>query len=74
MYVRGLDYLAAVGAPRDPRANDAIDLVHAKRGTDGRWPLQNRHTGRLHFTMESGGKPSRWNTLRALRVLRWWVE
>jgi hypothetical protein len=72
--LRGLDYLASVDAPRDPRVEDAIELLVSKRRPDGRWTLQNRHQGRLHFAMEEGGKPSRWNTLRALRVLRWWEE
>jgi len=70
--LRALEYFAAVNAARDPRFEDAIDLLVSKRRPDGRWTLQNRHQGRLHFAMEQGGKPSRWNTLRALRVLKWW--
>ncbi|MBT8246207.1 MAG: hypothetical protein HKO82_01275 [Acidimicrobiia bacterium] len=72
--LRGLDYLAAVDAGQDPRIEDAIDLVNSKRRDDGTWVLQHPHTGRLHFRMEQGGKPSRWNTLRALRVLKWWSQ
>jgi hypothetical protein len=72
--LRGLDYLAAVAANRDTRIQDAIDLLISKRRADGRWPLQHPHPARLHFKMEQGGKPSRWNTLRAMRVLRWWEE
>ena len=60
--------------PDDPRIEDAIDLLSSKRRTDGRWTLQHPHQGRLHFRMEQGGQPSRWNTLRAMRVLRWWGE
>ena len=53
----------------------AIDLVVSKRDADGRWALENPHTGRLHFAMDDGeGKPSRWNTLRAMRVLRWYEQ
>ncbi|HEX3508172.1 MAG TPA: hypothetical protein VHW94_07255, partial [Candidatus Dormibacteraeota bacterium] len=70
--LRGLDYLRAAGAGPDERWGEAIDLVESKRDADGRWLLENRHPGRLHFAMDEGeGRPSRWNTLRALRVLRW---
>jgi hypothetical protein len=73
--LRGLDYLRAAGADRDERLGEAIDLVESKRDTDGRWPLENPHPGRLHFAIDEGeGKPSRWNTLRAMRVLRWYHE
>jgi hypothetical protein len=69
--LRGLDHLQNAGAPRDDRCMDAIDLLVSKRRTDGTWPLQHRHTGKVWFDMEKHGGPSRWNTLRALRVLRW---
>lgn len=68
--LRGLVYLTDAGAQLDSRAEEALDLVRSKRRSDGRWPLQNPHPGLTHFEMEEGaGKPSRWNTLRALRVL-----
>jgi hypothetical protein len=70
--LRALDHFQAVGAPRDPRLADAIDLVHRGRGEDGRWPLQQVHRGKTYFELERQGAPSRWNTLRALRVLKWW--
>ncbi len=71
--LRGLEYFRAAGAPPDPRCGEAIDLVHQRRRGDGRWPLQHTHRARTHFEMEDGdGEPSRWNTLRALRVLRWY--
>ncbi len=70
--LRGLDYLRAAGVAPDKRVAEAIGLVEKRRGEDGRWPLQNPHPGLLHFAMEGEGKPSRWNTLRALRVLRWY--
>ncbi len=70
--LRGLDYFQRIGAPRDPRFAEAVALVEGKRRADGTWPLQNRHAGRAHFEMEQPGQPSRWNTLRALRVLNWW--
>ena len=70
--LRGLDYFRATGEPPDERCAEAIDLVAAKRDANGRWPLENVHQGPTHFTMEEPeGAPSRWNTLRALRVLRW---
>ncbi|MGH8944596.1 MAG: hypothetical protein ACRDVL_00410 [Acidimicrobiia bacterium] len=70
--LRGLDYLRDAGLTPDERAEEAIALVESKPDPDGRWPLQNPHRGREHFQMEDGaGKPSRWNTLRALRVIRW---
>jgi len=71
--LRGLDYFRAAGTAPDERMAEAIELVVSKRDADGRWPLENPHTGRLHFAMDEGeGKPSRWNTLRAMRVLRWY--
>jgi hypothetical protein len=70
--LRALDYFQAVGAPRDPRLTEAIDIVRSARGDDGRWPLQNCYKGKTYFELERLGAPSRWNTLRALRVLKWW--
>jgi hypothetical protein len=71
--LRGLDYLREAGAEPDERVDEAIELVESKRDADGRWRLESPHEGRLHFAMDEGeGSPSRWNTLRALRVLRWY--
>jgi hypothetical protein len=70
--LRGLDYLRECGARRDTRLEEAIMLVQARRKDDGRWLLQNRYPGRTFFELENLGEPSRWNTLRALRVLGWW--
>ena len=68
----GLDYLRRAGVAPDERMAEAIDLVGKKRDQLGRWPLENPHPGPAHVEMEGGaGEPSRWNTLRALRVLRW---
>lgn len=70
--LRGLDYFRAAGERPDSRVAEAIEVVKGNRGPDGRWPLQNVHAGEAHFEMDDGeGKPSRWNTLRALRVLDW---
>ena len=49
-----------------------IDLLNAKRRPDGLWPLEHKYAAKVFFNMERVGKPSRWVTLRALRVLRWW--
>ncbi len=70
--LRGLDHLASAGAPRDQRFAEGIELVRARRTAAGRWKLQNRHRGLEHFLMEKTADESRWNTLRALRVLKWW--
>ena len=68
----GLDYLRRAGAKPDERTAEAIDLIRGKRDDLGRWPLENPHPGPVYFEMEgAAGEPSRWNTLRALRVLRW---
>ncbi len=69
--LRALDYLRDAGHdPADERLAEAIGIVEDHRDPDGRWPLQNVHEGESHFEMDDGeGKPSRWNTLRALRVL-----
>lgn len=70
--LRGLDYFRTIGDAPDPRMDEAIALVRSKKGPDGKWLLENTHSGRVHFELEDGdGRPSRWNTLRALRVLNW---
>jgi hypothetical protein len=71
--LRALDYFACSGADPDPRMAQALEVVRSKRQPDGRWLLDRIHPGRVHFDIEGGvGTPSRWNTLRALRVLTWW--
>jgi hypothetical protein len=70
--LRALDHFRNADV-RDSRLQEAIELVDGKESKDGVWTLQNPHRGRVHFDMEEGaGKPSRWNTLRALRVLQWY--
>jgi hypothetical protein len=70
--LRGLDYLRAAGVRPDERTGEAVQVVASKRGPDGRWLLENPHDDELQFEMgEAEGQPSRWITLRALRVLRW---
>lgn len=70
--LRALDYFQEAKTERDERLSDAIEILKKKQDRNGRWPLQNRHPGRTFFEMEKQGQPSRWNTLRALRVLNWW--
>jgi len=70
--LRALDYFQSVDAPRDPRLADAIGIVEETQCEDGRWTLQHSYKGKTYFEMERPGSPSRWNTLRALRVLKWW--
>lgn len=68
--LRALDYFRSAGVGYDRRMEDAVTVLLNKRRPDGRWPLQARHPGQTHFEMEQPGAPSRWNTLRALRVLK----
>jgi hypothetical protein len=85
--LRALDYFRRAGTARDrrpgsgpetrpdPRLAEAVEIVRSKQQPDGRWPLDHLHPGRVHVDLEDDvGGPSRWNTLRALRVLRWWEE
>jgi hypothetical protein len=70
--LRGLDYFRDAEAKYDLRLEDGLRLVEQRRHADGRWRLQNEYPGKVFFRLESIGRPSRWNTLRALRVLKWW--
>jgi hypothetical protein len=71
--LRALDYLRAAGVQPDVRMGDALHVVESGRQADGRWLLDRTHDEALAFPFgESVGQPSRWNTLRALRVLRWY--
>jgi hypothetical protein len=71
--LRALDYFRRAGAESGPRLAEAVDVLRSRRQQDGRWLLDRVHPGRVHFPLEAGvGQPSRWNTLRALRVLNWW--
>jgi hypothetical protein len=77
--LRALDYFReafrATGEAPDPRLAEAVALVRSKQQPDGTWLLENTHPGAVHFSMEDGdGRPSRWNTLRALRVLNWYDQ
>jgi hypothetical protein len=67
--LRALDYFQFAGIGYDPRMQEALDVLKKKRRQDGKWVVQAKHPGQTHFEMEKTGDPSRWNTLRALRVL-----
>ncbi len=71
--LRGLEYFRTVGGRPDPRLDDAVTLLRSKQQADGTWLLEHTHAGAVHFAMEGpDGTPSRWNTLRAMRLLRWY--
>jgi hypothetical protein len=73
--LRALDYFREAERRPDPRMGDAVSLIKNRRQTDGRWLLERAYDEPLPFSLgESVGEPSRWNTLRALRVLRWYEE
>jgi len=67
--LRALIYFVDAGVPYDPRMEDALEILVSKRRNDGTWPVQAKHPGQVHFDMEQTGTSSRFNTLRALRVL-----
>ncbi|MBO0703481.1 MAG: squalene cyclase, partial [Candidatus Dormibacteraeota bacterium] len=75
--LRALDYFRSAaeltGAAADPRLGEAVAHVRSRRSSDGRWRLDWSLPGRVWFDVDQGpGEPSRWITLRAMRVLRWW--
>jgi hypothetical protein len=73
--LRGLEHFRAAGGPPDGRVAEAIGVVEGHREADGRWSLGTVHAGEAHVEMEAGeGEPSRWITLRALRVLDWYAR
>ena len=65
-----LDYFQYAQVPWDERIQRAIDILLKKQNKNGTWNVQAKHAGQTHFDMEKAGKPSRWNTLRALRILK----
>lgn len=72
--LRALDFFRAADIDYDERMQPALNVLHKKRRKDGTWPVQAKHPGQVHFDMEHTGRPSRWNTLRALRVLKRYSE
>jgi hypothetical protein len=71
--LRALDYFRLAGETPNSRMDEAIELLRSKKQHNGTWMLENTHPGKIHFALEDGdGRPSRWNTLRTLRILRWY--
>lgn len=70
--LRGLDHLRDAECLPDDRAEGAVAIVSRRRRGDGKWSVGPSYSGLRHFKMENGRHPGRWNTLRALRVLKWW--
>ena len=68
--LRALDYFQYEQLPWDDRLQSAIDVLMKKRNKEGTWKVNAHYPGKQHFIMEKAGQPSRWNTLRALRVLK----
>jgi len=68
--LRCLDYFQSIDLPFDARMREAIDILHKKRNKNGTFPVQHKLPGLVHFDMEKPARESRWNTLRALRVLK----
>jgi len=68
--LRALEYFRLAGVEYDFRMDAAVQVLLKKQRADNTWPVQARHPGQTHFDMEKTGEPSRWNTLRALRVLQ----
>jgi hypothetical protein len=68
--LRGLSVLTKLGYTRDERLNDALEILLQKQNAEGRWILESTPSGRMHTSLEQKGKPSKWITLQALRVLK----
>lgn len=68
--LKALDYFQHAKVDYDHRMKEAIEVILRKRTKEGLWKLPSKHPGQTHFDMEKAGEPSRWNTLRALRVLK----
>jgi hypothetical protein len=67
-----MDYFQLANAKYDKRMNEAIEVILRKRTKEGLWKQASKHPGKTHFEMEEPGNPSRWNTLRAMRVLKYY--
>jgi hypothetical protein len=73
--LRGLDYLRSAGCEPDERVTEAVEIVEERRHQNGRWPMNHLHADRLGFPLEpETGRASRWNTMRAMRVLKWYYR
>lgn len=72
--LRALEYFRLAGAVYDDRMQEALDIIYKKRTSDGRWKMPAQYPGAAHFDMEETGKFSRWNTLRAMRVIEYFTQ
>lgn len=72
--LKAMDYFQLAGVQYDDRMEEAIQVIQSKKNKDGLWKLASNHPGQTHFDMEKPGAPSRWNTLRALRVLKYYQK
>lgn len=70
--LKAMDYFQLANVSYDNRMDEAIELIQKKRNKEGQWRPSSKHTGKTHFRMEPAREPSRWNTLRALRVLKFY--
>ena len=68
--LKALDYFQFAKVDYDHRMKEAFEIILKKKTKEGLWKLPSKHPGQTHFEMEQAGEPSRWNTLRALRVLK----
>ncbi len=68
--LRAMDFFQYAGIEWDDRMKATIDVLKSKRNNEGSWNMQAAHPGQVHVNMEKAGKPSRWNTLRVLRVMK----
>jgi len=72
--LRGLEYPRCAGVVPDGRVAEVISLVVSRRDADGRWPIETHYPDEMPIELDDGeGLPSRWNTLRAVRVLGWYA-
>lgn len=70
--LRCMDYFYSAGKSYDSRMEEALDIIIGKKRENSRWSVQHKHQGKVHFDMEKTGGDSRWNTLRVLRILRYY--
>lgn len=68
--LRAMDFFQYAGIEWDHRMTAAIEVLKSKRNNAGSWNIPAAHAGQVHVTMEQAGKPSRWNTVRVLRVMK----
>ena len=72
--LRAFDHFQKTNRKWDDRMADALEMILKKRNKNETWNMQAAHPGEVHFVMEEAGKPGKWNTLRALRVLKYYEQ